>query len=66
MAVVSVVSSYAHDLLFMWVVVIVIVGVIGALIQTPPETTYQVVSYDSSKVQYISIGGESKTNISSQ
>jgi hypothetical protein len=66
MAVVYVVHNAPYELLFMWVVVIVIVGVVGALIQTPPETTYQVFSNDSSKVQYISIGGESKTNISSQ
>lgn len=48
-----------------WIVVIVLVAVIGALLQSPPETYYHYVSNDSSKLQYITIGGESKTNITS-
>nr|UHS72214.1 MAG: hypothetical protein 3 [Tombusviridae sp.] len=48
-------------LLVFWICVIVLVAVIGALSQTPPETFHQSFNYDSSKLQYIKIGGETKT-----
>jgi len=51
-------------LLAVWILVVIIVAVVGALSQTPPERPYQSFICDSSKVQYITIGGESKTTIS--
>jgi hypothetical protein len=51
------------SLLAIWIVVIVIVAVIGALSQTPPESLHQVIKYDSSKLQYITIGGSTTTTV---
>jgi len=51
------------SLLVVWIIVIVIVGVIGALSRSPPETTHHSFNYDYSKLQHITIGGESRTNI---
>nr|WOC94072.1 hypothetical protein 4 [Gorica betanecrovirus 1] len=59
-------GSNPLPILGVWIIVIVIVGVIGALIRDPPETIHQSFRHDHSKLQYISIGGGSTTaNISS-
>lgn len=66
MATIYYVQQDRSELLFIWIIVIIIIAVIGALLQTPPESTYQVFSNDSSKIQYITIGGATTTTVSSQ
>jgi len=51
-------------LLGVWIIVIIIVAVIGLLNQSPPERPYQSFNEDNSKIQYITIGGETTTKVS--
>lgn len=51
-------------ILGVWIIVIIIIAVIGLLVQSPPERPYHSFTSDQSKVQYITIGGESKTKYS--
>jgi len=51
-------------LLGVWIIVVVLVAVIGALIQSPPERPYQSFNENNQKVQYITIGGASQTKTS--
>lgn len=57
-----------HDdhfpLIGLWIIVIILVAVIGALSQTPPERTDHSSYANNSKVQYITIGGASQTKTS--
>ncbi|CAA64250.1 hypothetical protein [Leek white stripe virus] len=53
---VIVVRESSFPLLAVWIIVIVLVAVIGALLQTPPETINQVFNEDHHKTQYINIG----------
>jgi hypothetical protein len=48
-------------LLGVWILVIILVAVIGALQQTPPERPYQSFAETRLKTQYITIGGTSTT-----
>lgn len=50
-------------LLGWWIISIVLVAVIGALSREPPETLNQSFKYDSSKVQYITIGGSTNQTV---
>jgi hypothetical protein len=52
------------SLLGVWIFIIVLIALIGALMRKPPETLYQRFDYDSSKVQYITIGGATNQNVS--
>jgi len=54
----------ATPLLMVWIIVIVLVAVIGALMQSPPERPYHSFKHDESKIQYITIGGASQTKTS--
>jgi len=63
----KVVIHYSYDpipLLMVWIIVIVLIAVIGALRQSPPERPYQSFTEDHSKIQYITIGGASTTKVS--
>ncbi len=51
-------------LLGVWIVVIVLVAVIGALTQSPPERPNQSFNENNQKVQYITIGGTSSSKTS--
>jgi len=48
-------------LLFMWIIVILLIAVIGALSSNPPERINQSFKEDHSKIQYITIGGGQTT-----
>jgi len=63
----KVVIHYSYDpipLLMVWIIVIVLIAVIGALRQSPPERPYHSFKHDESKIQYITIGGASQTKTS--
>lgn len=51
-------------LLGVWILVIIIIAVIGALHQSPPERPYQSFHEDNHKIQYITIGGSTTTKVS--
>lgn len=53
-------NSDPMPLLGVWIIVIVLVAVIGALMQRPPERSDQSIHENNSKVQYITIGGGSQ------
>lgn len=58
---------YQNDpfpLLGVWIIVIIIIAVVGALHQSPPERPYQSFKEDNSKIQYITIGGATTTKVS--
>lgn len=52
------------NLIGIFALIILLVAVIGALLQSPPERLNQSFSFDSSKVQHIVIGGTSSTKVS--
>jgi hypothetical protein len=67
MTIVHVHHSYDPlPLIGMWIVVIIIIGIIGALSMNPPERHYQSFNEDNSKIQYITIGGAPATTKHSQ
>lgn len=53
---------YIHEttfpLLGWWIIIIVLIAVLGALAQSPPESLNQTFRHDHSKIQYINIGGQ--------
>jgi len=51
-------------LLGVWILVILLVAVIGALTQSPPERPHHSFNENNQKVQYITIGGASQTKTS--
>lgn len=61
---IAVQDSSEVSLLFVWILIIVLVAVIGALMQRPPERSDQSIHENNSKVQYITIGGGSQTKSS--
>lgn len=54
----------SFPLLGWWILVIILIAVIGALNQTPPERLNQSFKEDNSKIQYITIGGATTTKVS--
>lgn len=56
--------SDPFPLLAVWIIVIVLIAVIGALIQTPPDRLDQSYHANNQKVQYITIGGGTQTKTS--
>ncbi len=55
-----------YPLLGWWILVIVLIAVLGALAQPPPESFNQTLNHDNSKIQYITIGGATQTKVSTK
>lgn len=58
-------KSDPFPLLGVWILVILLVAVLGALFQSPPERPYHTFNENNQKVQYITIGGASQEKHSS-